>query len=111
MKTKRILGIIIAIGGVVLILFSRYITSQVEEGQGRVSSAQRSVDQGNTLFSVTPESKAIGKSITGSAQSKINAGQEEISAYEQLARWLMIGGIGVIILGVVVIFVGGKRRA
>lgn len=110
MKSKRILGILIALAGVVMILFSNYITGQVEEGKGRISSAESTVEQGNKLFSVTPESKAVGKAITGSAEKRIAEGKEQVSAYEELAKWLKIGGIGAIILGAIVVFFGGKRR-
>ena len=111
MKSKRIFGVVLIIIGIVLILFSRYINMRVEEGKGIISSAQSTVNQGNTLFSATPETKAVGKAITGSAQSKINAGQAEISSYEELERWLMIGGIGLIIIGAGVVFIGGRKRS
>src|SRR5690348_16504432 len=98
MKSKRILVIVLIIIGIVLILFSSYITSQVEAGKMQVAGAEQTMEQGNKLFSLTPESEAAGKVITGSAQKKINEGKQEISRYEELARWLKVGGIVLIIV-------------
>lgn len=102
MSTKRILGIIAIVGGVVLLGFSSYIKSQVGEGREKVASAQKKIDQGEGLFSLTPATKSIGKSFTGGARKKIASAEETIAYYQDLADKLQIGGFALIVLGGVV---------
>ena len=109
MNIRRILGIVVVIAGIALIVISQYIKTQVAEGNLQISSAQQKVDQGNKLFSLSPYSKPIGQQMTGSAQKKINAGQEQVAYYDQLADQLQIGGIILIVIGAVIILI--PRRA
>jgi hypothetical protein len=114
MNGRRISGIIILIIGIVMYFFSNYITDQVNEGKKKVSNAQKKVNQGNSLFSLNPYTKEIGKAATNPAQQEINEGEQQISEYEQIAHWLYVGGVVVVILGAgifVISFVGkGKNR-
>ena len=110
MKTKCTTGIILLICGIALIGFSIYVTGQVEEGQGKVTSAQRKVDKGKGLFFGDPITEQIGKGITGQAQKKIDAGKEEIAFYQQVAVWSKMGGIACIIIGLGVFFIPTKKR-
>jgi hypothetical protein len=109
MKTKVISGVVILICGIVLLCVSIYIKTQVLEGREKISSAQSQVDQGNALFSLTPETNAVGKTVTGSAQRKIDAGSREAAHYEEVARWTQIGGIILIVVGAGVILISRKR--
>jgi hypothetical protein len=108
---KKMIGILGLIGGIVLLIISFYIKHQIEEGKAQISSAQEKVDQGTGLFSVTPQTKAVGNVFTGAAQNKINEGKGQISHYEEVASWLQIGGIVLVILGVGVVFLGRKKSA
>jgi len=99
MNVKKIAGIILLISGIAMILFSVYITNQVAEGKAKISNAQNTVDKGSSLFSTNPISKQIGKVFMNSAQSQIDAGQSQIVYYEGLSGWLLVGGIGFIVLG------------
>jgi hypothetical protein len=99
MNKKRILGIILLVVGFAMYLFSNYIEGQVTEGRKKISSAQKTVDQSNSLFSHNPYSEEIGKGITGSAQKKINEGKNEANTYEQMATWLHVGGAILIVVG------------
>ncbi len=110
MNSKQIAGIVIVIVGIGMIIGSNYIKGQVEQGKIQISSAQRKVDKSNSLFSINPVSKEIGKGITGSAQRKINAGEDEVAHYEEIAKWLNIGGIGAIVVGGVVFFLGLSKK-
>jgi hypothetical protein len=108
MHFKRIVGIVVLVIGVVLVGFSIYIKTQVAEGKEEVSRAQRRVDQGNSLFSLTPVTKGIGKGISGSAQEKINEGVRKIGEYSSLASGLEIGGIILILAGLGIILVAKR---
>ncbi|MBS3904478.1 MAG: hypothetical protein KGZ39_04050 [Simkania sp.] len=108
MNFKKILGVVILIIGIGSICFSLYIKGRINEGKTQVSRAQKELDQGNSLFSLNPVSKEIGKEISGSVQKKINEGSEKIKEYEALAHWLLIGGIALIILGGGSLFIGRK---
>jgi hypothetical protein len=110
MGWKRIVGIIIILCGFGLIGLSMYITEEVQKGKVQVSEAQRKVDRGTGLFSLSPITEEIGKGITGDAQSKINEGIRMIGEYEDVARWSMIGGIACLVLGTGVVIFGGRRK-
>ena len=109
MNKKQILGVTILIVGVVLIFISRYIMGQVEEGNRKISSAKKTVEQGNSLFSMNPVSKEIGKGLTSGAEHKIRSGEEEIAYYTSLAKICKIGGILLIITGAGVVLFCRKR--
>ncbi len=109
MNSKRIIGIVLIVIGVVMFIFSNTISNQVAEGRGKISSAQKKVDTGNTLFSLTPESQQVGKMLTDSAQEKIDEGSVKADYYESMASSLKIGGIVAFIIGVGFVFLGRKR--
>lgn len=108
-KVARILGVILVLIGIALFGISMYINSEVAAGRVRASDAQSQVDQGNSLFSMHPYTKEAGKMFTGPAQEEINAGNLKISHYARRANWYQIGGIVLVILGIGVIFVGGRK--
>jgi hypothetical protein len=113
MNLKRIIGILICIGGIVLIFVSIYITTQVESGKLQISSAESKVSTGKTLFGLTPVTKEAGNQLFfNSAEGQINAGKEEVAYYESLASILKIVGIIAIVVGLGVIFIpfGRKKR-
>ena len=97
--SKKTLGIILLIGGVVLIFFSNYIYNQVAAGREKISGAENTMEQGNQLFSLTPATKEAGKVLTAPAEKKISEGKAQASAYEQLAGWLQFGGIALVVVG------------
>jgi hypothetical protein len=107
---KKILGIIVVILGLVLLGVSFYITSQTKQGQKEVSQAQKKVEKGKSLFSVTPVTKEIGKGLGQIAQSKINKALEKIKKYNNIAFWFMVGGIILIVVGLGIIFINRRRR-
>lgn len=114
MNLKRIIGIIVCIGGVVLIFISNYIKNQVAQGQEQISSAESNVKTGKTLFGANPVTKEVGNQlIFKPAENKIKAGKEEVAYYEALASKLLIGGIVVIIAGLGIVFIpfGKKKRS
>lgn len=113
MNSKRIIGILICIGGVVLIFVSSYIQKQVESGELEISSAESKVGQGRTLFGLNPYSKEIGNQVFfNSADKKIEAGKEKAAHYASLANQLWIGGIAAIVVGLGIVFIpfGRKKR-
>ncbi len=110
MKTKRIIGIIILIAGLVMEGFSFYIKKQVAEGNIEIESAQSKLDRSQGLFGSNPVAKEFGKALTGSAQSKINQGRRDVDYYTRLANNLQIGGIICIVVGAGILVIGRKKR-
>lgn len=100
MSFKKILGILVFLAGIAMMGASLYIKSQVEDGKLQIAAGQKKVDQANSLFSVVPGTKVIGKTVTQSGQSKIDAGQAQVDYYEALAKKLQMGGIVLTIVGV-----------
>lgn len=105
MLNKRAIGILVILVGVVLMVFSGYIAERVGEGRQQVESAQKKVDMGNRLFSVTPESKRAGKYIMNPFQKRIDEGKQEVGEYADLAYKLRVGGIILLVLGVVLFLI------
>lgn len=103
------IGSLLLICGIALIGFSMYVTKQVEEGKGKVTSAQSKVDKGKGLFSGNPVSEEIGKGLASGAQRKIDEGQQQIEFYEGVASWAKFSGIACIIIGLGVFFVPTKK--
>lgn len=99
MNSKQVFGIVILIAGVIMLCGSFYIKNQVLQGRMQISSAQGKVDTANSIFSLTPQTNTAGKVFTGSAQSQIDAGSAQANYYAQMAQWLQIGGIILIIAG------------
>jgi hypothetical protein len=107
---RKLVATLIFVGGIALIGFSMYVTDQVEEGKGKVSSAQSKVNQGRGLFSGNAVSEEIGKGLTSGAQKKIDQGKQDIAYYESVAEWAKIGGIICIVVGLGTFFLRGKKR-
>lgn len=103
MHKKRMIGILVLLGGVILMVFSGYIAVRVGEGREQIDSAQKKVDLGNSIFSLTPTSKKVGKQITNPFQKRINEGKQEVGEYEALEYKLRIGGVILLILGFVLV--------
>ncbi len=110
MNLRRIIGILLAIGGAVLILTSNYISARVLEGKAEIASGQRQVDTTESIFGMSRATKPVGKAFTGSAQSRINAGQAEVDRYEQLAGQLRVGGYILVIVGIIVAVIPSRKR-
>jgi hypothetical protein len=110
MNSKRVFGVVILLAGGAMIFFSMYIMGQVSTGREQLSEAQSQVDRGSGLFDLNPLTKEIGKGITGSAQRKIDRYGKEADQYAQMASWLKIGGIVLIIVGAGTLFLGRKKR-
>lgn len=110
MHWKSTLGLVLVLGGVGLAVLSNHIQIEVNDGKVKISVAQRQVSQGKQLFSNDPVTKQFGNAIFSGAQRKIDEGQQEIGQYEQIAGWLQIGAIGCIIVGIVLFFIGRKKR-
>lgn len=106
MNYKKIIGIILIVVGVAMIFVSNYIIDQVNEGKLKISKAEKQVQQGKSLFSLTPITKAIGDKAASSAERKIDAGKAQVSEYEELAGTLHMGGIILIVAGVGVFALG-----
>jgi hypothetical protein len=83
---------------------------QVNEGNAQIKKAEKMVDQGNSLFSLSPATKQLGKGITQSAEKKINMGKEQIAYYTALAGQLKMAGIILLIIGGVLTLLRCPRK-
>lgn len=102
-KTLLGIGIVIFIAGIISLLVSNNINSQVGEGRVKISSSQEKVDRANSFFSAHPRTQEIGKGFTSSSQEKIHAGTLKADKYEKTANTLQIVGIILLIAGAGVI--------
>lgn len=109
MNTKRVIGIVLIIVGAVMLFFSNYIAEQVMAGQMQVNQGQSQVNTIDSVMSMSKYTKPIGKTMTSSAQSRINAGQAEIDKYESIANNLKIGGIILIVIGIAVVVFSRRK--
>jgi len=104
------LGLVLCAIGVVSLGGSMYLKKQIAEGNLKISNAEHSVKQGQSLFSTNPISKEVGKGLFGSANKQISAGRDEIAYYTKVAQALQVGGIVFIIAGLGCIFVGRRDK-
>lgn len=111
MSVRRILGLILIVGGLAMVLISNYIKGQVEGGKQQISSAQKKVNQADGLFSMSPATKQIGKGMTEGAQKKIDAGKEQVAYYAQLASQLQTGGWIALALGAILVIIPQKKQS
>jgi predicted PurR-regulated permease PerM len=107
---KKIFGVVLMIFGVVSIVVSLVIKSRIHEGKIQISSAQEMVDTGNSQLSKIPFANEIGKGITRSAQNEINAGSQKIYNYTLASNFMLYGGIALIILGTLLIFIPASPK-
>ncbi len=110
MSSKKIAGLVVAALGAILLVFSYYIAEQVTEGRMKIDRAQGQVNTVNSLFSLSPATKDVGRGLTGSAQRKIDAGSLDVAEYSALAHKLQLGGIVLIIVGIGILVFYGKKR-
>lgn len=109
MSVRKVYGVVMLVIGIVAFGLSMYIRDQVDEGREKVSSAQRRLDQGNSLFNLTPFTKQIGKGVTGGAQNKINEGILQIQKYNDFAAWLQVGGIVFMVVGAGIAIIAKRK--
>ncbi|MGH2611532.1 MAG: hypothetical protein ACRDFB_00615 [Rhabdochlamydiaceae bacterium] len=110
MNVKRILGIIVFIAGVVMLFVSSNIKKQVAEGTLKVRSAEKTVNQANSLFSLSPATKQLTQGTMKGAQKKIAAGKEQIAHYSKLADELQVGGFVLICAGILIFVLGAGHK-
>lgn len=109
MNTKQISGIVVAFLGAALLFFAHSISEQVAAGQQKINRAQKQVNQSETIFSVSPVTKDIGKQVTAPVQEKIKEGQQEVDTYGRLAQQLHVAGIILLVLGAGLFLFGLKK--
>ncbi len=97
MNTKRIVGGVILVVGIIVILFANY-------EKGRIAKAHGNVEKGMSLFSGNSAGSQAGRSAGGMMENKI-------SSYNTPVMLLMIGGIALVVIGgCMVLFCGKKKR-
>lgn len=110
MDVRKIIAIVLVVIGGAMLGVSYYIKNEVAEGRIKVQNAERSVEKGKSLFSITPYTKPIGEGIAKSADKKIQEAKHEIGYYERMAQMLQIGGIIAIIVGGIIFLTSYKKR-
>jgi hypothetical protein len=110
MFTKKHLGIMTVLLGVVLLFSSFYIKNKVLLGKYQISKAQGALKQGNNTCSFNPLTKEFSERIVGKVQKKIDEVNKKIIFYSNLALWFKIIGIVFIVLGFLLIFIHKKKK-
>ncbi len=110
MNLKRIIGGVVILGGVVMLFIANYIQNEIEAGTLKITKAEKSVGQANSLFSLSPATKELSKGAISGANKKIAAGKQEIAYYTKVAHDLQMGGFVLIGAGILVIVLGGHKK-
>ncbi|MBS0584719.1 MAG: hypothetical protein JSR76_00250 [Verrucomicrobia bacterium] len=108
-NSRRNLGIVLAIIGLVLILFSYYINHRVDEGRVKIHSAQEKVDTVDKLAARNSTTKQVGEVATAPVKSKIEAGKMDVARYHKIAKTLQIAGVICVVLGAGFVFLAYRR--
>ncbi len=109
MTKRRVWGAIIAAVGIAMLFVSSYIKGEVEKGKEQISSAQGTVDTGKKLFGLSPATKPLGDGLASGAQRKIDAGREDVKRYTAIANGFLAGGIVLIVVGGILVFIPQKK--
>lgn len=109
MKGRKLIALIIAAIGAIMLLFSNYIAEQVALGRAQISAGQQQVDTVNSVFGASSYTKPIGSELTRSGQRKIDEGSAQASYYENVSNMLKIAGIVLIVIGGGAFFFWKKR--
>jgi len=110
MNAKRIIGIVLLIIGIIMICFSVYIKQEVSEGKIKIARGEKAVGRGKDLFNLTPVTEPFSGMFTGAAEKKIEKGKKDVEYYENLSNGLMAGGVVLIVVGVILVAVGRKKK-
>ncbi len=107
---KKFLGIILLIIGIIMIVVSIYIKTELGKGREKVGSAKEKVEMGKSIFSLTPQTKELGKGLTQGVEKKIAEGEEEIAKYAKMANLALYGGAILVVIGAVMLFLPSKKK-
>lgn len=110
MNFKKVIGILVLLGGISTLLFAFYIQTQLNQGKRTVEQAQKAVDKGSILFKINPVTEEMGKGISNAAQKKIDEGKREIIYYQGVVQQLLIGGAIITLVGGLIILWGMKKK-
>lgn len=107
MNCKRIIGIIIAIIGIGAIILSFYIKQMVVEKVGQAKANASALTESPLTDLGGPNAKMVGKQINKKVDKMAD---EKAREYNQIADWILYGGIGAIVIGIgVAAFSKGKK--
>jgi len=96
MSTKRIIGIVILIIGIIAILYANY-------QKGRIAEAEGNIQKGTSLFSGQSVGGQVGKAYGGAMEDKV-------SSYNTPVMLLMVGGVVLVIIGAGMALFCKKKR-
>ena len=101
MSWKKISAIAAVVIGVVMLLASGYISTQVKEGKVRIEQGQRKVDTLDSSFVMSKYTKPMSGKAVEFGKGKLDAGRKDVAKYQAMSTKLWIGGIILIIVGAV----------
>jgi hypothetical protein len=91
-KTKKIVGIVVIVIGLVIFLLGLYAKSRVSEARSNAKST-------SGMFGDNP----VNKQISGAIENKIGS-------YDSPVFWTIVGGIIVMVIGASTVFCCRKKR-
>jgi predicted MFS family arabinose efflux permease len=96
MSTKRIIGIVVIIVGIIAICYANYQRHRIAEAQGNIK-------KGTGLFSGSSTGNQVGQAVGGVMEGKV-------SSYNTPVMLLMIGGIVLVVVGAGMVFFCCKKK-
>ncbi len=111
MKIKKIIAIIIFLLGIGMLFVSYDIKKKVAEGTLKVRKAEKTVNQANSLFSLSPTAKQLTQESLQGAQKKIEAGKADIAYYSKLADQLQLSGLVLMGAGILIFVLGREEKS
>jgi uncharacterized membrane protein HdeD (DUF308 family) len=112
---RRILGILVLLGGIVLLVLSANLKKRIQGGKLKIAEAQQQAQQENGSLPLRPIPRARVESAEEQAkQQAMQRGEEtsqELSQFEAYVSWFHVGGIVFIILGAGIFCLSWKKKS
>ena len=105
----RVVGFLLLALGCAGLLTANYINGRVSAGKEEINEGQERLDSNTEIFSFTPLTEEIGKSLVAPEQNEINEGRREAAHYEGVSTKLHTWGIVLLIAGGIVVVLSYKR--
>jgi uncharacterized membrane protein HdeD (DUF308 family) len=96
MNVKKAIGLLILIVGIILVIFAVYNKARVAAAKEKIATGKQ---MSESFFPKNPASEVVGGKMQAMA-----------SQYDEPLKWILIGGVVLIVIGGGMLIFGRKRK-